>query len=341
MADTTKCIKQIGHSDYMKHILSLLLLLAFILTQPSHLQAETTPSDNDSSSVRIDNDNDAPLLEALALCRKENYGAAEKILIPFIETHTDSYRANMLLGSVYTSLNRIDDAISSFETCIKLNQNIAEPYVQLGILYTEKKKPYRALEYLRTADTMKPYDFLIMHLIGNIYYILGDYDRALDYFAQSYQLNPTFLKNLLRLADVYHNNGEYTVEIGVYNEILSFKPSALIYYRLGLAFHEIGTLDREIDAYHKALELEPDNLDVQYNLGFTYFDTAQYAEAIAHLTPFAESTPPDSEAVFFLALSHLYTGDQNTAWKLYALLEQYNPQRADELYLILKNETQE
>jgi predicted Zn-dependent protease len=67
------------------------------------------------------------------------------------------------------------------------------------------------------------------------------------------------------------------------------------------------------NCYRKALELEPYNKDMHYELGVFFFQHNRYKEAISELTRHLGGEIIKPEAYFYLASAHLQTGNLNKA----------------------------
>ncbi len=75
------------------------------------------------------------------------------------------------------------------------------------------------------------------------------------------------MKSLFDQANEAYNRSEYTHAIDLYQEILSTdNVSAKVYYNLGNAYFKDNQLGKSILNYERALQLDPADTDIQYNL---------------------------------------------------------------------------
>jgi len=77
-----------------------------------------------------------------------------------------------------------------------------------------------------------------------------------------------FLASLFAEANEQYAAGNYAEAAGLYQQVLSEQPSAVVYYNLGNAYFKQGELSQSILAYERCLRLDPMNKDARYNLKF-------------------------------------------------------------------------
>jgi Flp pilus assembly protein TadD len=101
-------------------------------------------------------------------------------------------------------------------------------------------------------------------------------------------------------------------------------PSARDHFRQGNEFSESGDFEAAVEEYKKALELEPENVDVMSNLGVTYYNLGQLDEAIEQYTKALELAPRDADIHSNLAAAYVQTYQQGGAQdQLESALEEY------------------
>jgi tetratricopeptide (TPR) repeat protein len=65
--------------------------------------------------------------------------------------------------------------------------------------------------------------------IGRIYEQAGDQKTALQYYAQGYVLNPTYLPLIARLGNIYEHQGEFSKAVDLYKTFDEMKPSSALF----------------------------------------------------------------------------------------------------------------
>jgi len=76
-------------------------------------------------------------------------------------------------------------------------------------------------------------------------------------------------KSIFDQANTLYNEGNYAEAIDKYNTILeSNQHSAELYFNLGNAYYKLNNVAPSIYYYEKALQLEPNDVDIKNNLAF-------------------------------------------------------------------------
>jgi len=148
--------------------------------------------------------------------------------------------------------------------------------------------------------------------LGQIYYYKEEYEKAIDCFEKSYNLNPKYLENCVSLGEAYINNNDY-VNAFKYWKLTVEKEVKVRYYwhQLGYCYEMINKVDSAIICYQKAIKLEPENARTTWiNLGGIYIDKKEYDKAIYHYEKALaiDSISNDAASIFLnISLCYLYT----------------------------------
>jgi tetratricopeptide (TPR) repeat protein len=112
-----------------------------------------------------------------------------------------------------------------------------------------------------------------------------------------------FLAVIAFLGATYARNGVWTDKAALWEDVASKSAKASTYVSLGIAYAESGELNKAIEAYLKALALDPKDASAYLNLGTAYTRGGFFDEAIK-ATRMAVSLAPSAEA--HNNLGHLY-----------------------------------
>ncbi|MEJ2056009.1 MAG: tetratricopeptide repeat protein, partial [Calditrichaceae bacterium] len=108
---------------------------------------------------------------------------ALKTMEKFLKIKNDEPRILGLLASVYLRTSRIDDAKVLFDKLLKMYPDDSDNYYNLGVVYFQKKKFNKALDYfLKAIDMDNNLDSYLY--AGVIYMELGEKKKALHYFRE-------------------------------------------------------------------------------------------------------------------------------------------------------------
>jgi len=98
---------------------------------------------------------------------------------------------HLKIGSIYTDLKLLDEAIDEYQKAIRLAPNFADIITQLGIAYREK----------------------------------GEYDEAIKQFSHAKEVNPRFILARVHLGLTYYSRGFYGLAEEEWQEALKIDPS--------------------------------------------------------------------------------------------------------------------
>ena len=85
--------------------------------------------------------------------------------------------------------------------------------------------------------------------------------------------------------------------------------TAADYFRRGIEAAQLGFPDKAIAEFEEAAHVEPDNAEVQFNLGTAYLSMGDFEQAIVNLARAVELKPGMSDAWGNLAVAHAAIGE--------------------------------
>lgn len=95
----------------------------------------------------------------------------------------------------------------------------------------------------------------------------------------------------------FSQKGQYEQAVEAYHQAIQINPDATgPFYNLGLAYKHLGQYERASAAFESALRLEPDNMNIRLNLGNVYNRMERWEMAIAHLNRVVHRTEGNAEA---------------------------------------------
>nr|CDJ83410.1 Tetratricopeptide TPR2 and Tetratricopeptide TPR-1 domain containing protein [Haemonchus contortus] len=111
--------------------------------------------------------------------------------------------------------------------------------------------------------------------IGRIYFLMGNHTLAVEYLEKAVKADPTDLKAYYWLARaIYHLNTDLFNTCEKARDLLLQAPglqtSIELIIFLAKLMAELGDTTAAIQAYERALQLEPENLDVMFKMGMQY-----------------------------------------------------------------------
>jgi tetratricopeptide (TPR) repeat protein len=133
-----------------------------------------------------------------------------------------------------------------------------------------------AIKHFTKAKDLEYGDFTLFILLKNAYVAKGDSTGGLEALQQGFTKFPDNESILIEMINFYITKGgveaaEEALEyIGLAKE--NDPTNASFYHAEGILYDKIDKIDKSIEAYEKALELNPDYFDSNYNLGAHHFN---------------------------------------------------------------------
>ncbi len=144
-------------------------------------------------------------------------------------------------------------------------------------LYIQQKNWDKAIETLNTEVTKNPQSDEGYFLLGTVYSEQDNIDKMMESFDKSLAISNKFAKNIEEYkAFQWANNFNRGVSLFQRGNKATDEDSSKMYF------------DMAIDAYNKAITLEPDSGETYRNLAFVYLTTGQTEESITPLTKLVE-----------------------------------------------------
>jgi peroxin-5 len=257
----------------------------YLFEEDNAFQAVSNPFDE---GVRILNEGGNLSLAALA------FEAA-------VQKDPSHVEAWTYLGSAQAQNEKESPAIRALEQALKLDPSNLEALMGLAVSYTNEgydSTAYRTLERwlsIKYPSIISPADLSTPADIGysdrhNLH------ERVTNLFIQAAQLSPS--GELMDpdvqvgLGVLFYGDEDYDKAVDCFSAALASTESGtttqrqqvhLLWNRLGATLANSGRSEEAIDAYSKALTLNPNFVRARYNLGVSCINIGCYPEAAQHL----------------------------------------------------------
>ena len=186
--------------------------------------------------------------------------------------------------------------------------------------------------------------------VGAVYYNLGDYDNALDYFNKSLSIrlevfgghHPNVAQSYNNIGLVYANLGDYEKALDYFNKSLSIRLEvfgdshpdvAQSYNNIGVVYANLGDYEKALDYYNKSLSIQlevfgghnPDIASSYNNIGGVYYNLGDYDNALDYynkslaicLEVFGDNHPDVATSYNNIGLVYANIGDHAQALEYY------------------------
>jgi tetratricopeptide (TPR) repeat protein len=196
-----------------------------------------------------------------------------------------------------------DKAAGAYEAAAKFNSDDPMYMYKLGHAQFEASKLDQARASLEKAIQLEKKLFKAHYFLGQIHHRQGRPKEAAAAWSESARLNPGFGKPFIALGKLYYSWDFYAESVKVLEQgaATSKDPDdrADINYQLGLSYDALQQWDKAIAAYQKSLEDNPGSQDVKLQLGFSYANKGDRANAKKYLEDYTKSVGTSDQANAF------------------------------------------
>jgi len=151
--------------------------------------------------------------------REGQLAAAERL----VEVAPESPRAWMLLASIQTGFNRVEDARTSMQRAIGASPDFANAHIQLAnsLILRAPKDLAAAEEHANHAVQLEPGEALPQDILGDVHRAGGDLEAAAEAYGRAGELEPTSGSALQQLGHVNSFLGDYEAARLNYDEAIA------------------------------------------------------------------------------------------------------------------------
>lgn len=193
-----------------------------------------------------------------ALAQKKYYEALAHIKLAVDLGCSNQAAALNLKGTLIYLEGQSDEALDAFNRALELDPNYIQVYIKKSHVYMEQGDLTSALAQIRIAANLSPLDPDIYYHRGQIYYISGQYDLAMEDYSESIRLDPTFVYAHIQLAVVHHKLTNHLTAVDMFQKISTHFPACVeVFNYYGEVLIDQGNIQGAIDMFNKAMALDP------------------------------------------------------------------------------------
>jgi tetratricopeptide (TPR) repeat protein len=256
-------------------------------------------------------------------------------------------KAYHMRGFYYYVQQNDSAALRDFKRAADLNSDNPETYYQIGnihLLRQEYAPAEEAYDHAIKLDSLEPTYVFAKGLMRRQQ---GKIDQAIAYYNDALKCDPTFIKALLALHDIYLVDKKNPDQAYAYNErvLVIDSTQALAHYNQGNFFMvRAGKITDPkkapdyqvlmkiaIAEFSDCLKYDPDFTQGLYNRGYSYYLIEKYGQAMADFSRIIELDPYHRDAFYMKANIQEYQGDLSSALANYERAAQIDPNFQDAL----------
>ncbi len=240
------------------------------------------------------------------------------------------------LANLYYKIGRIREAVSAAQDQVTKDPNDVDAHQLLGKVYlrslgdTQNAQSIQMLqlaigEYEKLAK-LKPNDIETHLLLGQLYGLNHDSAKAEAEFKTAQKIDSNSEEVALNMGRLYSEQGDPKRAAQVLSAIPVDDRTPRIEFALGASYEQARQLKDAIAAYHRALDMEPDNLDTERGLASALMSDNQLDEALKYLKQIVAAEPQDAQSQIHISEIQRQQGHYDLAL---ATLEKAKPLASD------------
>jgi tetratricopeptide (TPR) repeat protein len=293
----------------------------------------------------------------------EDYASADKWLSQAVEKNPNNPLALYLLGRAQYNQKHFQEAVQSFNRCLKLDPKNAKAqdnlglsyealgrtkdalaayrssaaYLHLGTLLVETNQPAEAVPYLLQAVRAEAGDARGHRELGKAYLDLNKLDQAQPELEKAAQLDPQSGPMHFLLAQVYRKRGmadKARIETERYGELTgghSSPDDPLSEARSLVTLARFNDAEQVVRRY---LEVHKTSADAHYLLGYILFKEEKAKASLAEYTAGAKYRTPSAHDLEVVGGDYVLLHDYSDADKWFSKSAEWNPGNLQTLYYL-------
>ena len=254
------------------------------------------------------------LLLNLLICRSRlgQWKDVEAYAARLSQPQLKSFPFRLILAKLCLQQGEIARAAVVCDQLLQEHPDLPAAHETAGRVRFAQNKLEAALTEFETTTQLRP-QWIAAHVqAGQICQRLQRYDAAAKYFETALQLAPNVMTIKLNLADVYIAQGKLAAAIDLYREILTTNASQpTVLNNLAVLLVKTGQIPEAVTFARQAVNLAPQNPDYRDTDGWVAFLTDNQNEALLHLLEAVRLAPQHGLAHFHLG--KLLLGQGKTA----------------------------
>lgn len=225
-----------------------------------------------------------------------------------------------------------DPAIDAVIEEIRKDSTNAALYAKRGSLYYDRKVYTEAIRDFNKAVMLDSTKAEYFHSLADAYLENNNSHTALEVLEDAKKRFPGDIPTLLKLADFQLILKQYMDGLSNVNKVIEMKPQhAKAYYLKGLFYRDMGSNLQAMEAFQKAVELDPDLSDAYLLMGNMISE--ENPELALRFYDNALITDPEDVVALHHKALHLHQhGDLDEAMEVYKRIHVLDPRNSDAFY---------
>lgn len=233
---------------------------------------------------------------------------------------------NAGLAELYFHTNRIRDAVNEAQDVIKRDPDNVDAHKLLGGIYLQllgdtqagsqsQDMLQLAIEQYKDIVRLAPQDWESHLLLGRLYMLSKNYVPAEQELKSVLKQRPANEDALSYLTYLYNEEGDNKRAAELLEGIPEAQRTAKLQSALGFTYEQQHNYKKAVEAYRRAVDADPENLDVERSLAQSLYNDSQYESALVEEKKIAQADPQDAQTLLRMAEIQRRLGQYDPAFQ--------------------------
>jgi serine/threonine-protein kinase len=188
---------------------------------------------------------------------------------------------HVTLGIIHRGLGRRETAIEDLRRALALQPNQPDAHRVLADIFAEQHQTDEAVREYKQAIAIRPNYWKPYNSLGQFYMGLGRFAEAADCYRRVAELQPDSTTGFNNLGVVWMLLGDTTQALANFNKASEIAPRASTYSNIGTVQYWDGRYGEARQAYERAIAMSPNDPQLHGNLGDAWLRLGQRQRANA------------------------------------------------------------
>lgn len=266
---------------------------------------------------------------AFELIRMGELKDAEKILESvFKKSDMKDETVGLILGSVYSSLEKPKEARATYQRLLAVNPESEEACLYLARAYAGDKLYKEAHGLLAGCEKRASDNPVFSFFRGRVEYDRGNKAQAKVFFQKSLDMDPTYAQAALALGALYEEKENFTAALKIYKEFVADENNSGNTQVLSRLVTIMFSMEKntEVIPYAETLTaLDATDLNLKVRLGLLYSDIERYDDAAKLFKDVLDVVPESDKVLYYLGALNQQTNNPSEAISYFRRIASTSP----------------
>jgi tetratricopeptide (TPR) repeat protein/TolB-like protein len=183
------------------------------------------------------------------------------------------------VATVYQGQGQYDAAAEHLRRALELQPSNDDAHRVLANVLVAQNEFEQAIKELKQAVADRPRRWVNYNALGGLYYRMRRLPDAAATLRRALEIKPNDARTYVSLGSVYGEMGEHDHAIEMFERSNQIAPNGYAFMNLGTEYYRLERFPDAIDAYERALRIDPKLPLLHGNLGDAYLRVGKIADA--------------------------------------------------------------